>query len=99
MNLQQFRAILDLGSDAEGRTMLPAAEPAGQRIFGGQILAQLIAAAESGRTVKSLQVAFPRSGRPRHRAIFNGSLPKILLESYGYGVYPSEIAPLSSLPF
>jgi acyl-CoA thioesterase-2 len=63
MNLKQFRAVLDLGSDAEGRTVLPAAEPAEQRIFGGQILAQLIAAAEAGRTVKSLQVAFPRSGR------------------------------------
>jgi acyl-CoA thioesterase II len=65
MNLRQFCAILDLGSNAEGRTVLPTAEPAGQRIFGGQILAQLIAAAEAGRTVKSLQVAFPRSGRPR----------------------------------
>jgi acyl-CoA thioesterase-2 len=64
MNLKQFRAVLDVESDAGGRTVLPAAEPAGERIFGGQILAQLIAAAEAGRTVKSLQVAFPRSGRP-----------------------------------
>ena len=65
MNLKQFRALLDLGSDAQGRTVLPAAEAAGQRIFGGQIMAQLVAAAEAGRTVKSLQVAFPRRGRPR----------------------------------
>lgn len=65
MNLKQFRAILDLESDAEGRTVLPVAPAAGERIFGGQILAQLIAAAEAGRTVKSLQVAFPRSGPPR----------------------------------
>jgi acyl-CoA thioesterase II len=64
MNLEQLRAVLDLESDAEGRTVLPIADPTGERIFGGQILAQLIAAAEAGRTVKSLQVAFPRSGRP-----------------------------------
>jgi acyl-CoA thioesterase-2 len=64
MNLKQFRAILDLESDAGGRTVLPVAAAVGERIFGGQIMAQLIAAAESGRTVKSLQVAFPRSGQP-----------------------------------
>jgi acyl-CoA thioesterase-2 len=64
MNIKQFRATLDLESDAQGRTVLPVASPTGQRIFGGQIMAQLIAAAEAGRTVKSLQVAFPRSGRP-----------------------------------
>jgi acyl-CoA thioesterase-2 len=66
MNLKQFRAILDLESDAGGRTVLPVAAAVGERIFGGQIMAQLIAAAESGRTVKSLQVAFPRSGQPRN---------------------------------
>ncbi|MEM6110353.1 acyl-CoA thioesterase domain-containing protein [Mycobacterium sp. 050272] len=64
MNLDQFRAVLDLKSDAGGRTVLPVVDSTGQRIFGGQILAQLVAAAENGRTVKSLQVAFPRSGRP-----------------------------------
>ena len=64
MNLKQFRAVLDLESDAGGRTVLPAAQPTSEQIFGGQILAQLIAAAEAGRTVKSLQVAFPRGGRP-----------------------------------
>jgi acyl-CoA thioesterase-2 len=65
MNLKQFRAVLDLGSELGGRTVLPVSNPTGEQIFGGQILAQLIAAAENGRTVKSLQVAFPRSGRPR----------------------------------
>ncbi|MCW2685824.1 MAG: hypothetical protein JWR37_714, partial [Mycobacterium sp.] len=40
--------------------------PSSERVFGGQILAQLIAAiAPKGKTVKSLQVAFPRAGRPR----------------------------------
>ncbi|MDT5069387.1 MAG: hypothetical protein QOK02_5542, partial [Mycobacterium sp.] len=53
MNIKQFRATLDLESDAQGRTVLPVASPTGQRIFGGQIMAQLIAAAEAGRTVKS----------------------------------------------
>jgi acyl-CoA thioesterase II len=65
MNLEQFRAVLHLGSDADGRRLLPAANATGQQIFGGQILAQLVAAAEAGRTVKSLHVVFPRSGRPR----------------------------------
>ncbi len=64
MNLEQFRAVLNIESDTQGRTVLPAAEPTGQRIFGGQILAQLVAAAEAGRIVKSVQAAFPRSGRP-----------------------------------
>jgi acyl-CoA thioesterase II len=65
MNLKRFRAVLDLESDSGGRTVLPAAHPTAEQIFGGQILAQLIAAAATGRTVKSLQVAFPRRGRPR----------------------------------
>jgi acyl-CoA thioesterase len=65
MNLKQFCAVLEPESDAGGRTVLPAAHPTAEQIFGGQILAQLIAAAETGRTVKSLQIAFPRGGRPR----------------------------------
>jgi acyl-CoA thioesterase II len=64
MNLQQFRALLDIGRDGNGRTVLPVADARSQRIFGGQILAQLVAAAETGRTVKSVHVAFPREGRP-----------------------------------
>lgn len=64
MNLEQFRAVLDIGSDGEGRTVLPVADVRAEQIFGGQILAQLVAAAGPGRTVKSVHVAFPRSGRP-----------------------------------
>jgi acyl-CoA thioesterase-2 len=65
MNLDQFRTMLDIRNDGDGHTVLPVADPNSQQIFGGQILAQLVACASAGRTVKSLQVAFPRSGRPR----------------------------------
>jgi acyl-CoA thioesterase-2 len=64
MNLEQFHTILDIGRRGEERTVLPVAERAGEQIFGGQILAQLVAAAAPGRTVKSIHAAFPRSGRP-----------------------------------
>jgi acyl-CoA thioesterase-2 len=64
MNLEQFRTILEFGQDGEGRTVLPVAKTGSERIFGGQILAQLVAAAARGRTVKSVHVAFPRSGKP-----------------------------------
>jgi acyl-CoA thioesterase-2 len=66
MNLEQFRAMLTLGDDTEGRTVLPVPDPRAERIFGGQIMAQLIAAAAppgSSKAVKSLQIAFPRAGR------------------------------------
>ena len=66
MNLDQFRAMTTLGDDAEGRTVLRALDPNVERIFGGQIMAQLIAATAppgSRKTVKSLQIAFPRAGR------------------------------------
>lgn len=66
MNLDRFRAMLTLGDDTEGRTVLPVPDPGAERIFGGQIMAQLIAAAAppgSSKTVKSLQIAFPRAGR------------------------------------
>ena len=65
MNLEQFHTILDIRRDGEGRTVLPVAERSGEQIFGGQILAQLVAAVAPGRTVKSVHAAFPRSGRPR----------------------------------
>ena len=64
MNADQFRAMLDLGRDGDGRTVLPVAHGGAERIFGGQILAQLVAAVEPERSAKSLQVAFPREGRP-----------------------------------
>ena len=64
MNLEQFRSILDIESRGDERTVLPVANPAGEQIFGGQILAQLVAAVAPGRTVKSVHAAFPRSGRP-----------------------------------
>jgi acyl-CoA thioesterase II len=64
MNADQFRAMLELGRDGDGRTVLPVAHGAAERIFGGQILAQLVAAVTPERTVKSLHVAFPREGRP-----------------------------------
>jgi acyl-CoA thioesterase-2 len=66
MNIDQFHAMMTLGDDAEGRTVLPVPDPNVERIFGGQIMAQLIAAAAppgSSKTVKSLQIAFPRAGR------------------------------------
>jgi acyl-CoA thioesterase-2 len=66
MNLEQFRAMLDIEKDTDGSTVLPAANPSSERIFGGQMLAQLVAFAAPGRTVKSLQVAFPREGLPRY---------------------------------
>jgi acyl-CoA thioesterase-2 len=66
MNLEQFRDMLDIGKDGDGNTVLPAGNPSSERIFGGQILAQLVACAAPGRTVKSLQVAFPREGLPRY---------------------------------
>ena len=66
MNVDQFHAMMTLAQDAEGRTVLPVPDPSVERIFGGQIMAQLIAAAAppgSSKTVKSLQIAFPRAGR------------------------------------
>ena len=66
MKLDQFRTMLTLGDDTEGRTVLPVPDPSAERIFGGQIMAQLIVAAAppgSAKTVKSLQIAFPRAGR------------------------------------
>jgi acyl-CoA thioesterase-2 len=64
MNIDQFRAMLDLHRDGDGRMVLPVAHEGAERIFGGQILAQLVAAVSPDHTVKSLQVAFPREGRP-----------------------------------
>jgi acyl-CoA thioesterase-2 len=66
MNIDQFRAMMTLTDDANGRTVLPVPNPDVERIFGGQIMAQLIAAAAppgSSKAVKSLQIAFPRAGR------------------------------------
>jgi acyl-CoA thioesterase-2 len=69
VNAEQFLAILELAEDDHGRTVLPVLDQASDRVFGGQLLAQLIAAAapaDSGKTVKSVHVAFPREGRPRN---------------------------------
>ena len=66
MNIDQFRAMMALSGDAHGRTVLPVPDPSVERIFGGQMMAQLIAAAAppgASKTVKSLQIAFPRAGR------------------------------------
>jgi len=66
MNVDQFRTMMTLAQDAEGRTVLPVPDPTVERIFGGQLMAQLIAAAAppgSSKAVKSLQIAFPRAGR------------------------------------
>jgi acyl-CoA thioesterase-2 len=64
LNINQFRAVLDLGRDGHGRTVLPVAHERAERIFGGQILAQLVAAAGPDRTVQSLHVESSREGRP-----------------------------------
>ncbi|MDT5118041.1 MAG: acyl-CoA thioesterase [Mycobacterium sp.] len=66
MNIDQFRTMMTLSEDSEGRTVLPVPDPSVERIFGGQMMAQLIAAAAppgSSKAVKSLQIAFPRAGR------------------------------------
>jgi acyl-CoA thioesterase-2 len=66
MKLDQFHTMLTLQQDGDGRTVLPVPDPSVERIFGGQLMAQLIAAAAppgSSKTVKSLQIAFPRAGR------------------------------------
>jgi acyl-CoA thioesterase II len=65
MNLEQFRTMLDIAHRGDEPIVLPVTEPEGQQIFGGQILAQLVAAAAAMRTVKSVHAVFPRSGRPR----------------------------------
>jgi acyl-CoA thioesterase-2 len=68
MNFRQFQTMLDLVADDAGRMVLPVPNANSERVFGGQILAQLIAAAEgsgSGKSAKSLQVSFPREGKPR----------------------------------
>lgn len=64
MKHDDFVALLEIGQDASGRTVLPVGESATGQIFGGQILAQLIAATPADRTVKSLHAVFPRAGRP-----------------------------------
>jgi acyl-CoA thioesterase-2 len=68
MNVDQFRTMMTLARDTDGRTVLPVPDAGVERIFGGQIMAQLIAAAAppgSNKAVKSLQIAFPRAGRAR----------------------------------
>jgi acyl-CoA thioesterase II len=64
MNLEQFRTVLDIGKGGDGHIVLPVADQNSERVFGGQILAQLVACAAPGKSVKSVQVAFPREGRP-----------------------------------
>jgi acyl-CoA thioesterase-2 len=67
LNDERFLALLDLTRDDDGRIVLPTGDPKAARVFGGQLLAQLIAAAVppgSGKSVKSLQAAFPREARP-----------------------------------
>ena len=64
MNRDRFQAMLAFGEDADGRTVLPVVNATTGQIFGGQILAQVLSAAAGERTVKSLQLVFPRSGRP-----------------------------------
>jgi acyl-CoA thioesterase II len=69
VNAVQFMAFLALAPDGHGRTVLPVPDQSAARVFGGQLLAQLIAAAApagSGKQVKSVHVAFPREARPRH---------------------------------
>ncbi|WP_067662452.1 acyl-CoA thioesterase [Nocardia miyunensis] len=65
MNLTRFRTMLDIGRDDSGRVVLPVLDRDAERVFGGQLLAQLITATQrdSGKTVKSLHVAFPRAAR------------------------------------
>jgi acyl-CoA thioesterase-2 len=68
MNADQFRALLEFREGYAGRIVLPVHDPDAARVFGGQMLAQLIAAAapaDSGKTVKSLHVLFPREARPK----------------------------------
>jgi acyl-CoA thioesterase-2 len=67
MNPGQFLRLLEVTRDDDGRLVLPAGNPAAARIYGGQLLAQLIVAATppgAGKSVKSVHAAFPREARP-----------------------------------
>jgi acyl-CoA thioesterase II len=66
VNHEQFLRLLELTRDDGGRLVLPAGDPAAARIYGGQLLAQLIVAATPpgpGKSVKSVHAAFPREAR------------------------------------
>ena len=67
MKLDQFRAMLTLGDDTEGRTVLPVPDPSVERIFGGQIMAQLIAAAAPPGSSQSGEVTADRVPARRTR--------------------------------
>ncbi|WP_330257251.1 thioesterase family protein [Nocardia sp. NBC_00565] len=63
-----------MAEDVHGRKVLPVANRSADRVFGGQILAQLVAAAappDSTKSVKSIQVAFPRSARSHDALILD----------------------------
>jgi acyl-CoA thioesterase-2 len=67
MNHEEFLPLLEVTRDDGGRLVLPAGNPAAARIYGGQLLAQLIVAATPpgpGKSVKSVHAAFPREARP-----------------------------------
>lgn len=88
MNLDQFRAMLTLGDDTDGRTVLPVPDPGVERIFGGQIMAQLIVAAAppgSAKAVKSLQIAFPAPDAPLSPCTWTSSKPTTAAR-WGIGV-------------
>jgi acyl-CoA thioesterase-2 len=67
MNHEEFLPLLEVTREDGGRLVLPAGNPAAARIYGGQLLAQLIVAATPpgpGKSVKSVHAAFPREARP-----------------------------------
>jgi acyl-CoA thioesterase-2 len=66
MNPEQFLRLLEVTRDNRGRLVLPTGNSP-DRVYGGQLLAQLIAAATPaapGKSVKSVHAAFPREARP-----------------------------------
>jgi acyl-CoA thioesterase II len=67
MNDEEFLPLLEVTREDGGRLVLPTGNPAAARIYGGQLLAQLIAVATPpgpGKSVKSVHAAFPREARP-----------------------------------
>jgi len=67
MNHEEFLPLLEVTREDGGRLVLPTGNPAAARIYGGQLLAQLIAVATPpapGKSVKSVHAAFPCEARP-----------------------------------
>jgi acyl-CoA thioesterase-2 len=79
ISFEDTLACLDLEGIGEGRYTAPNIPMPYYRIFGGQLLAQLVAIASEtapGKQVKSLHVLFPREGDLREPVEFAVSRPQ-----------------------